>query len=99
MKGGIVDVIGVYGEYGAVGVGLALLAYQVVKLVKDNSSNTQSINKIETKLHNVESILIKLIDRWNKADDKADTRHEKVVESINDITDDVNFIKGRINGK
>ena len=99
MKGVVVDVISVYGEYGAVGVGLALLAYLVVKLVKDNSSNTQSIYKIETKIHNVESILIKLIDRWNKADDKADTRHEKVVESINDITDDVNFIKGRINGK
>ena len=99
MKGGIVEVIGVYGEYGAIGVGLALLAYLVVKLSSDNTSNSQSINKIETKLHNVESILIKLIDRWNKADDKADTRHEKVVESINDITDDVNFIKGRINGK
>ena len=93
------DIIGIYGQAGAVGVGLTLLAYLVVKLSSDNTSNSQSINKIETKLHNVEGILIKLIDRWNKADDKADTRHEKVVESINDITDDVNFIKGRINGK
>ena len=93
------DIIGIYGHAGAVGGGLTLLAYLVVKLSSDNTSNSQSINKIETKIHNVESILIKLIDRWNKADDKADTRHEKVVESINDITDDVNFIKGRINGK
>ena len=93
------DIIGIYGQAGAVGVGLTLLAYLVVKLSSDNTSNSQSINKIETKLHNVEGILIKLIDRWNKADDKADTRHEKIIESINDITDDVNFIKGRINGK
>jgi hypothetical protein len=93
------DIIGIYGQAGAVGVGLSLLAYLVVKLSSDNTSNSQSINKIETKLHNVENMIIKLIDRWNKADDKADTRHEKVVESINDITDDVNFIKGRMNGK
>ena len=93
------DIIGIYGQAGAVGVGLTLLAYLVVKLSSDNTSNSQSINKIETKLHNVENMIIKLIDRWNKADDKADTRHEKIIESINDITDDVNFIKGRINGK
>ena len=93
------DVIGIYGQYGAVGVGLALLAYLVVKLSSDNTTNTESINKIETKLNNIEGMIIKLIDRWNKADDKADSRHEKVVEVINDVTDDVNFLKGRVNSK
>jgi hypothetical protein len=39
-----------------------------------------------------------LIDRWNKADDRADNRHEKVMEEINDVTDQLNFLKGRING-
>jgi|TARA_R100001244_G_scaffold8149_1_gene10436 hypothetical protein len=94
-----VDVIGIYGQYGAVGVGLSLLAYLVVKLSSDNTKNTESINKIETKLDNIEGMIIKLIDRWNKADDKADSRHEKVVEVINDVTDDVNFLKGRVNSK
>jgi len=93
------DIIGIYGQAGAVGVGLSLLAYLVVKLSSDNTKNTESINKIETKLDNIEGMIIKLIDRWNKADDKADTRHERIVEVINDVTDDVNFIKGRINGK
>lgn len=93
------DVIGIYGQYGAVGVGLSLLAYLVVKLSSDNTKNTESINKIETKLDNIEGMIIKLIDRWNKADDKADSRHEKVVEVINDVTDDVNFLKGRVNSK
>ncbi len=93
------DVIGIYGQYGAVGVGLSLLAYLVVKLSSDNTKNTESINKIETKLNNIEGMIIKLIDRWNKADDKADSRHEKVVEVINDVTDDVNFLKGRVNSK
>ena len=93
------EFLALYAEYGAVGVGLSLLAYLVVKLSSDNTKNTESINKIETKLDNIEGMIIKLIDRWNKADDKADSRHEKVVEVINDVTDDVNFLKGRVNSK
>ena len=93
------EFLSLYAEYGAVGVGLSLLAYLVVKLSSDNTKNTESINKIETKLDNIEGMIIKLIDRWNKADDKADSRHEKVVEVINDVTDDVNFLKGRVNSK
>lgn len=58
----------------------------------------------------LEAIVIKLIDRFNKSDSRmeemadklteaAERRHEKIVEEINDLTDDVNFIKGRMNGK
>jgi len=58
----------------------------------------------------LEAIVIKLIDRFNKSDSRmeamadklteaAERRHEKIVEEINDLTDDVNFLKGRINGK
>ena len=44
------------------------------------------------------NIVVKLIDRWNKADDIQDRRHEKILEEINNITDDISFLKGRING-
>ena len=55
-------------------------------------------------------IIVKLIDRFNKSDarlenmadqlpEAADPRHEKVVDELNDMTDDLNFIKGRMNGK
>ena len=55
-------------------------------------------------------IIVKLIDRFNKSDSRletmadqlaesADRRHEKLIDEINDLTDDVNFIKGRMNGK
>ena len=43
-------------------------------------------------------IVVKLIDRWNRADDKADIRHEKLMSELNDVTDEINFLKGRING-
>jgi hypothetical protein len=52
-------------------------------------------------------IIVKLIDRFNKSDERfkqmedsmqesAERRHEKLVEELNDLTDDMNFIKGRI---
>jgi len=55
-------------------------------------------------------IIVKLIDRFNRSDERfkemeskmtqsAERRHEKVIDEINDLTDDVNFIKGRMNGK
>ena len=51
-----------------------------------------------SKLSEIEDIVIKLIDRWNKSDDVRDRRHEDMIKEMNDITDDLNFVKGRING-
>ena len=56
------------------------------------------------------AIIVKLIDRFNKSDERfkqmedsmqesAERRHEKLIDEINDLTDDMNFIKGRINNK
>jgi hypothetical protein len=56
------------------------------------------------------TIIVKLIDRFNKSDERfkrmedsmqesAERRHEKLVDELNDLTDDMNFIKGRINNK
>ena len=50
------------------------------------------------KLEEIEQITIKLIDRWNTSDDVRDRRHEALIQEMNDITDDLNFVKGRING-
>jgi hypothetical protein len=50
------------------------------------------------KITEVEDISIKLIDRWNRSDEIRDRRHEDILKEINDISDDLNFLKGRING-
>ena len=55
-------------------------------------------------------IIVKLIDRFNKSDNRleamadqlsesADRRHEKIIDELNDLTDDINFVKGRLDGK
>lgn len=76
-------------EWGIVGV-MVIVFLGMVHFLK-----TQLMDK----LSEVEDISIKLIDRWNRSDEVRDRRHEQLLEQINRITDDINFLKGRINGK
>ena len=39
------------------------------------------------------------INRWNRSDEIALRHREDIVKELNDVTDDLNFIKGRLNGK
>jgi|TARA_Y100000310_G_scaffold297880_1_gene331267 hypothetical protein len=80
--------IDVFAEYGMIGLVGVLFAGQMVFLQKT----------LMAKLAEIESITIKLIDRWNKSDERAERRHEKMIGQMNYLTDDVNFLKGRING-
>jgi len=57
------------------------------------------ISKIETTMQNVEGITIKLIERWNKSDDLSQRHREDIVKELNDVTDDLAYLKGRINGR
>ena len=78
-----------YAEYGAIGV-IVLLFIGMIQFLKSN---------LMDKLSEVEDICIKLIDRWNRSDEIRDRRHEDLVKEMNDISDDLNFLKGRANGK
>ena len=80
--------IEVFAEYGVIGVMVMLFAGQMIFLQKT----------LMAKLSEIEEITIKLIDRFNQTDDRADRRHEKLIGQMNYLTDDVNFLKGRING-
>ena len=52
-----------------------------------------------SKLLEIEDISIKLIDRWNRSDEIRDRRHEDLLKELNDVTDDINYLKGKINGR
>ena len=80
--------IEIFAEYGTIGVMVVLFAGQIMFLQKT----------LMSKLKEVEDITIQLINRWNKSDEKAERRHERQVIEMNQITDDLNFLKGRING-
>ena len=74
-----------YAEYGAIGV-IILLFIGMIKFLQTS---------LTTKLNAVEVICIKLIDRWNRSDEVRDRRYEQLIEQINTITDDLNYLKGR----
>jgi predicted nucleic acid-binding Zn-ribbon protein len=77
-----------------------------MNLIKSQKAQTedldeirQAIAKSETKMNNVESIILKMLDRWNKSDDISQRHREDIVRELNDVTDDLAYLKGRINGK
>ena len=78
-----------YAEYGAIGV-IITLFIGMIKFLQTS---------LTAKLSEVESICVKLIDRWNRSDEVRDRRPEQLLEQINRITDDLNYLKGKSNGK
>ena len=57
------------------------------------------ISKIESTSKNVEGIVIKLIDRIGRQEETSTRHREDIVKELNDVTDDLSYIKGRMNGK
>ena len=95
-----------YAEYGAIGVIVSLFVMLIMNLMKSQRAQNedldeirQAIAKSETKMNNVESIILKMLDRWNKSDDVSQRHREDIVRELNDVTDDLAYLKGRINGK
>ena len=96
----------VYAEYGAIGVVCSFFAYMIMNLIKSQKDQTddldrvrQAIAKMESTIENVEGIVIKLIDRFNKSDENTANHRIDIVKELNDVTDGLSYLKGRINGK
>ena len=94
-----------YAEYGAIGVIVSLFVLLIMNLIKSQKAQSedldqirQAIAKSETKMGNVESIVLKMLDRWNRSDEISQRHREDIVRELNDVTDDLAYLKGRING-
>jgi uncharacterized protein YoxC len=93
-----------YAEYGAIGVIVTLFVMLIMNLIrsqkeqsKDLDDIRKSIAKSETKMSNVEGIVLKMLDRWNRSDETSQRHREDIVKELNDVTDDLAYLKGRIN--
>lgn len=103
------EFIEVYSEHGMIGVVGGMFVYLVFSMSKRASSQANSLEdlKIEneeqsTRIANIESIVLKFLDRWNRVDEKSDRRYEDLVKEVNDMSDVLMEVKGsvsRINGK
>ena len=95
----------IYGEAGMIGVVGVMFVYLVVTMSKKSESQQQTLEdlKIENRaqsetLENIEGMVIKLIERWNKSDEISLRHREDVIREISDLSEKISYVSGRING-
>tara|TARA_R110000824_G_scaffold122470_1_gene279679 strand:- start:101 stop:415 length:315 start_codon:yes stop_codon:yes gene_type:complete len=100
------DFMAIYGEAGMIGVVGVMFVYLVVSMSKKSDAQQQTLEdlKIENRgqsetLENIQGMVIKLIERWNKSDEISLRHREDVIREIGDLSEKVSYISGRINGK
>ena len=100
------DFMAIYGEAGMIGVVGVMFVYLVVTMSKKSESQQQTLEdlKIENRgqsetLENIEGMVIKLIERWNKSDDTSLRHREDMVREMSDLSEKISYLSGRINGK
>ena len=99
------DFMAVYGEAGMIGVVGVMFVYLVVSMSKKSESQQESLRNLEVEnrgqsetLENMEGMIIKLIERWNKSDDVSLRHREDILREISDLAEKVSYLSGRING-
>ena len=103
------EFLALYAEAGMIGVVGAMFVFMVYQNAIRSEQQAESIQELqvinkgqEETLENMEGMIIKLIERWNRSDETRDRRHEDTVKEINDLSDVMMEVKGqvsRINGK
>jgi Zn-dependent M32 family carboxypeptidase len=93
------EVADLYLQLGAAGFVFLLFGFMIFNLIQsqkeqseDLESIKQSISKMEAEISNAQSISIKLVDRINSSDSKRE-------DFWREISDDISFVKGRLNGR
>ena len=103
------DFLEIYSEAGMIGVVGAMFVFMVFSMNKRGNEQATALKELEVEnkgqsenLENIEGMVIKLINRWNKSDDKLDRKFDGLTKEINDLDNQVSEIKGslsRVNGK
>ena len=101
--------LALYAEAGMIGVVGAMFVFMVYQNAKRSEQQAESIQELqvinkgqEETLENMEGMIIKLIEWWNRSDETRDRKHDATVKEINDMSDVLMEIKGnvsRINGR
>ena len=100
----------IYMEYGAIGIIVSLFVVLILNLIKSQKMTNEDLDsirenlaekfaKLDQTIENVQGIVIKLIERWNKSDETSQRHREDIVKELNDVSDDLSFLKGRANGR
>ena len=92
-----------WGELGAIGCIALFLGFMITNLIKSQAVQNESLDKIavdqakaEETTSNVESILLKLLQRLDKSDDKLDRKIDTLRQDLSRIDNDLSEVKGSI---
>jgi len=95
----------VYQEGGMIAVVGIMFVYLVVSMSKKSESQQKTLEdlKVENRgqsetLENMEGMIIKLIERWNKSDDVSLRHREDILRETSDLAEKISYLSGRING-
>ncbi len=93
------EVAELYTQIGITGVVVCLFAFMIKSLIDKNREQSEdldeiqkSISQMQSEISNSQQIVIKVVDRINRSSEKRE-------EFWREISDDLSFLKGRINGK
>tara|TARA_R110002050_G_C8651682_1_gene490311 strand:- start:296 stop:610 length:315 start_codon:yes stop_codon:yes gene_type:complete len=99
------DFLAIYSEAGMIGAVGAMFMFMVYSMNKRGNEQAETLQdlKIENKgqsetLQNMEGMVIKLIERWNKSDDISLRHREDIMREIGDLSEKISYMSGRING-
>ena len=102
------DFMAVYAEAGMIGIVGVMFVYLVISLSKKSDAQQETLKNLEVEnkgqsenIANSESILLKLISRWNESDAVRDRRYEQTMEAISDLEKQLSRMDGimsRMNG-
>ena len=103
------EFIDIYLQAGAAGLVCILFAFMIMNLIRSQREQTEDLEQIKkdltklaTEMSNSQSMVIKLVDRWNTSDQGREKFFMETVKEINDLSDVIMEIKGsvsRINGR
>ena len=92
-----------------IGVVGALLVYVVYSMNKRGSTQAEALQDLKTEnrgqsetIENMESILLKLLSRMDKTDDRIARKFDELNKEINSVDNQISKIEGiisRLNGK
>ena len=101
-----------WGTLGATGVISLLFGFMITNLIKSQNAQSESLDKIQVDIaksestsDNVQSILLKWLDRIQREseqqNDERNRRHESMIEALGDVEKQLSRMDGimsRING-
>ena len=95
-----------YSEAGMIGVVGAMFVFMVYTNAKRAEEQSKALGDLQIEnrgqsetLENTQSMVIKLIERWNKSDDISERRRDDLMKEVNDMSDKISYLSGRMNGK